>query len=49
VDMATFMQALGGATISVGLGLIWLPIGIISAGIFITLFGLAWERIRNAE
>lgn len=47
--MATFMQALGATTISVGLGLIWFPLGVISAGIFITLFGLAWERLRNVE
>jgi len=47
--MATLIQAVGGATISVGLGLVWLPLGVISAGIFITLFGLALERRRNVE
>lgn len=42
--IATILQGLGAAVVSVGLGL-WLPpLGIITAGVFMVLFGLALER-----
>lgn len=42
--IATILQGLGAAVVSVGLGL-WLPpVGIVVAGIFLVLFGLALER-----
>lgn len=42
--IATILQGLGAAVVSVGLGL-WLPpVGIVTAGIFLVLFGLALER-----
>jgi hypothetical protein len=42
--IATILQGLGAAVVSVGLGL-WLPpVGIVAAGIFLVLFGLALER-----
>lgn len=42
--IATILQGLGAAVVSVGLGL-WLPpVGVVVAGIFMVLFGLALER-----
>lgn len=42
--IATILQGLGAAVVSVGLGL-WLPpVGIITAGLFMVLFGVALER-----
>lgn len=42
--IATILQGLGAAVVSVGLGL-WLPpVGIIVAGLFMILFGVALER-----
>jgi hypothetical protein len=42
--IATILQGLGATVVSVGLGL-WLPpVGIITAGMFMVLFGLALER-----
>lgn len=42
--IATILQGLGATVVSVGLGL-WLPpVGIVTAGIFLVLFGLALER-----
>jgi hypothetical protein len=42
--IATILQGLGATVVSVGLGL-WLPpVGIITAGLFMVLFGLALER-----
>ena len=46
--MATVLQIVGAATFAVGLGLIWLPLGIIAGGVMTTLFGLALER-KNAR
>jgi hypothetical protein len=42
--IATILQGLGAAVVSVGLGL-WLPpVGIVTAGVFLVLFGVALER-----
>lgn len=42
--IATILQGLGAAVVSVGLGL-WLPpVGIVTAGAFLVLFGVALER-----
>lgn len=42
--IATILQGLGATVVSVGLGL-WLPpVGIIVAGLFMILFGVALER-----
>ena len=43
-DMATALQIAGAASVVIGLGLIWLPLGFISGGIFALMFGLALER-----
>lgn len=42
--MATALQIAGAASVVLGLGLIWLPLGFISGGLFALLFGLALER-----
>jgi hypothetical protein len=42
--MATILQVLGALSISIGAGLIFPPLGIILAGVFSLLFGLALER-----
>jgi hypothetical protein len=38
------LQAAGAVTISVGIGMIFIPAGIISIGVFAILFGIAIER-----
>lgn len=43
-DMATALQIAGAASVVIGLGLIWLPLGFISGGVFALMFGLALER-----
>lgn len=43
-DMATALQIAGAASVVIGLGLIWLPLGFISGGLFALMFGLAIER-----
>lgn len=42
--MATALQIAGAASVVIGLGLIWLPLGFISGGLFALMFGLAIER-----
>ena len=42
--MATALQIAGAASVVIGLGLIWLPLGFISGGVFALMFGLALER-----
>jgi len=42
--IATIFQAVGVAVISVGLGLFFLPAGVVAAGVGCLLFGLALER-----
>jgi hypothetical protein len=42
--MATILQVLGALSISIGAGLIFPPVGVILAGVFSLLFGLALER-----
>lgn len=39
-------QAVGIAVISIGVGMAWLPAGIVVAGIGMVLFGLALERSK---
>lgn len=41
---AVLLQASGLTLVSVGAGLVFLPAGIITAGIVMTLFGLSLER-----
>ncbi len=48
--MATALQVAGAATITFGLGMFWLPLGVITGGIFALMFGLALERQKpNAK
>lgn len=42
--IATILQVSGAVFVSVGLSLIWLPLGIIALGAFSVLFGIALER-----
>jgi hypothetical protein len=42
--MATILQVTGALGISIGASLIFLPAGVILAGVFALLFGLALER-----
>jgi hypothetical protein len=42
--MGTALQIAGAIAISVGVGLIFIPAGIVVGGIFSVLFGLAAER-----
>lgn len=44
ISTATALQTLGAVAVSVGIGLVFIPAGIIVAGIFSVLFGLALER-----
>jgi hypothetical protein len=44
--MAMLAQILGATAIAVGAGLIYLPAGVIIAGVFAILFGIAVERIK---
>lgn len=44
--MAIIAQVLGATAIAVGAGLIYLPAGVIIAGVFAVLFGIAVERIK---
>jgi hypothetical protein len=46
--LSTILQIVGAATVSVGVGTIFVPAGIILAGIFAIVFGIAMER-NNAE
>lgn len=42
--MATIIQILGAVTVAFGVGLIYPPLGIILAGAFALVFGVALER-----
>jgi hypothetical protein len=46
--MATILQVIGAAAISIGAALMFIPAGVIIAGIFAVMFGLAMER-NNVE
>jgi hypothetical protein len=46
--MATILQVIGAAAISIGAALMFIPAGLIIAGIFALMFGLAMER-NSAE
>jgi hypothetical protein len=45
-DMATALQVAGAAAVAVGFGVIWLPLGLIFAGVFALAFGIAIERLK---
>jgi hypothetical protein len=48
--MATALQVAGAAAITVGIAIVWLPLGVVTGGIFALLFGLALERQKpNAK
>jgi hypothetical protein len=42
--MATSLQVAGAAAVTLGVGLIYIPAGLIVGGILLVLFGLAAER-----
>lgn len=42
--LVAVLQAAGAVTISVGIGMVFIPAGIISIGVFAILFGIAIER-----
>jgi hypothetical protein len=42
--LATILQALGVAVTSIGIGLWFLPAGIVAGGVGLILFGIALER-----
>lgn len=42
--MGTTLQIAGAVAISTGIGLVFLPAGIVVAGVFLVLFGIAAER-----
>jgi len=44
--MGTILQVIGAATISIGLGLMWLPLGVVMAGFLTVMFGIAMGRNR---
>lgn len=46
--MATILQAAGAAIITLGVGLIYVPAGLIIGGSFAVMFGVALER-RDVE
>lgn len=46
--LGTITQVIGATLVSVGIGIMFIPAGIIVAGVFAILFGLALER-RNAR
>jgi hypothetical protein len=46
--LVTALQVAGAILISTGLGIIFLPLGLIGLGVFSVLFGLALER-TNAQ
>ena len=41
---ATILQVLGAATVTAGLGMFNVPLGLIAAGSFLIIFGVADER-----
>jgi hypothetical protein len=44
--MATILQITGAAILSLGVGLLSIPAGLIVAGAFTILFGIAIDRIK---
>lgn len=44
--MATILQAVGATVITIGVGLIYLPAGLIVGGLSAVVFGVAMERIN---
>lgn len=46
--MATIIQIAGAVITSIGVGMIFVPAGLVLAGVFTIVFGVAMER-NNAE
>jgi hypothetical protein len=44
--MATALQIAGAASVAIGFGFIWLPLGLIFGGLFALAFGIAIERLK---
>jgi hypothetical protein len=44
--IATIFQAVGITVVAVGVGMAWLPAGVIVGGVGLVLFGLALERSK---
>jgi hypothetical protein len=44
--VATILQIVGVTVIAVGAGLIYPPLGVVLAGVGLTIFGLAMERSK---
>lgn len=42
--ISTILQAFGIAVVATGLALMYLPLGIVSAGVGVLLFGIALEK-----
>lgn len=42
--MGTILQVLGALGITVGLGMIWLPLGVVFGGLLMVAFGIALAR-----
>jgi hypothetical protein len=46
--VANVLQIIGAAAVSIGAGLVFIPAGIMLAGMFLLVFGVALERVNNA-
>ena len=44
--IATSLQIVGAVLASIGLGIVWIPLGVIALGTFALLFGIALERVN---
>lgn len=44
--MATALQIAGAASVAIGFGIIWLPLGLIVGGLFTLAFGISIERLK---
>jgi hypothetical protein len=42
--MGTLLQVAGSLAITIGVGLMFIPAGLIAGGLFLVLFGIATER-----
>jgi hypothetical protein len=43
MSLPEWLQVVGVVTVAVGLGLAWVPLGVIAAGVGAVLVGMAWE------
>jgi uncharacterized membrane protein len=48
MKIATIVQIVGSLTLSVGVGLVFIPAGLVVAGVLAVLFGIAMEK-NSAE